>query len=208
MAERTDASRQRRQEILAAAATVFDARGYTEATMDEVAAEAGISKGSIYNYFRSKKRLFREVFTSAVSADEAELSGLLERDLTSIQKVSVLLDLWYERLRDYIRIGRMVLEFWATAAREERSGETSRWFSTMYTRRREMLAQLLDEGVRRGEFNQTFDASVAAALIISLLRGITVQAILEGESRLDREFLDALRRAVLMGLTGEDQQGA
>ncbi|MGC9453462.1 MAG: TetR/AcrR family transcriptional regulator [Phycisphaerae bacterium] len=205
---RSDTSRQRREEILSAAAVVFDARGYSETTMEDIARQAGISKGSIYNYFPSKQALFREVFTDAVSMDDEVMKVTLAQDMSTVEKVSRLLELWYERLNEYIRIGRLVLEFWATAARQERTGEASHWFSTMYTRRRENLAALLQEGMERGEFTSRFDPSVAAALIISLLRGVTVQAVIEGESRVDRDFLDALKRAVLAGLTGEIEQGA
>ncbi|MFP3936762.1 MAG: TetR/AcrR family transcriptional regulator [Phycisphaerae bacterium] len=202
------ASRQRKEEILSVAAVVFDTHGYAETTMDDIAGRAGISKGSVYNYFSSKRDLFREVFTSAVSADDRVLDTIAGQDLPTLEKISKLLETWYERLNDYIRIGRLVLEFWATAARQERTGETSRWLSTMYARRREKLAEMLREGLKRGDLPRRFDPSMAAALIISLLRGITVQAILEGESRVDREFLEALQRAVLAGLTGETDQGA
>jgi AcrR family transcriptional regulator len=208
MAEENNKSQQRRQEILSAAAIVFDTRGYGQATMDEVARQAGLSKGSIYNYFRSKKELFREVFTAAVSLDERELDKLVRQEMSASEKLSAMLELWYGRLKDYARMGRLVLEFWATAAREERTGETSKWLSTMYARQRETLAQMLADGVRRGEFGRQFDPSVAAALIISLLRGIIVQAIIEGEVRVDREFLSSVRRAILTGLTGAVQQGA
>ena len=56
----------RRQAIIAAAQEAFDAHGYAATTIDEVAAKAGISKGNIYNYFRSKEELFEQVFVNVV----------------------------------------------------------------------------------------------------------------------------------------------
>lgn len=49
---------QRPEEILEAALTVFAARGYRPATMEAIAREAGITKGTIYLYFESKEDLF------------------------------------------------------------------------------------------------------------------------------------------------------
>jgi AcrR family transcriptional regulator len=48
-------------EILTAALDVFAARGFAAAKLDEVAARAGVSKGTLYLYFASKEELFRSV---------------------------------------------------------------------------------------------------------------------------------------------------
>jgi AcrR family transcriptional regulator len=48
-------------EILHAALDVFAARGFAAAKLDEVAARAGVSKGTLYLYFDSKEELFRSV---------------------------------------------------------------------------------------------------------------------------------------------------
>jgi AcrR family transcriptional regulator len=48
---------QREAQILAAAARVFAQKGYHAATTKEIAAEAGVSEGTIYNYFKSKRDL-------------------------------------------------------------------------------------------------------------------------------------------------------
>jgi AcrR family transcriptional regulator len=48
-------------EILHAALDVFAARGFAAAKLDEVAAKAGVSKGTLYLYFESKEELFRSV---------------------------------------------------------------------------------------------------------------------------------------------------
>lgn len=48
---------QRRAQILEAAAKVFAEKGFQQATISEIAAEAGVSEGTIYNYFRSKEEL-------------------------------------------------------------------------------------------------------------------------------------------------------
>ena len=47
----------RMNEILLAARTLMLAKSYTGATMDEIAAEAGITKPTIYQYFRTKDEL-------------------------------------------------------------------------------------------------------------------------------------------------------
>ena len=64
---------ERRRRILAAAAGVFARKGYSRATTKEIAAEADVSEGTIYNYFRSKRDLLisivREVAPGLFSED-------------------------------------------------------------------------------------------------------------------------------------------
>jgi AcrR family transcriptional regulator len=56
---------ERREAILAAARTVFGARGYHEATTREIAAQAGVSEALLYQHFPGKRQLFEAVVTAA-----------------------------------------------------------------------------------------------------------------------------------------------
>ena len=51
----------RRDAILDAALTVFAERGFEAARLDDVAAQAGVAKGTLYLYFKDKEALFREL---------------------------------------------------------------------------------------------------------------------------------------------------
>jgi AcrR family transcriptional regulator len=65
----------RRQAILAAALTVFAARGYEAARLDDVAAQAGVAKGTLYLYFKDKQALFEELVRGAVAPIMDRLSA-------------------------------------------------------------------------------------------------------------------------------------
>lgn len=72
MAARVRAPRPRRDEVrsqvLAAAAGVFAQRGFAGATIDDVAAAAGFTKGAVYSNFESKDELFLALMDAQVSA--------------------------------------------------------------------------------------------------------------------------------------------
>jgi AcrR family transcriptional regulator len=57
----------RRQAILEAALAAFAARGYEAARLDDVAAQAGVAKGTLYLYFKDKQALFEELVRGAVT---------------------------------------------------------------------------------------------------------------------------------------------
>ena len=81
MGAKTGHSSDRRQRIVQAAERAFDARGYASTTMEAIAEEAGIAKGSIYNYFQSKHDLFTHVVTEALAGDEARADQLRGQEL-------------------------------------------------------------------------------------------------------------------------------
>lgn len=69
---------ERRGRILAAAGRVFTKRSYPAASMDEIAAEAGLGKPTLYRYFRSKDTLFAAVFVQALDELERHLDEVLD----------------------------------------------------------------------------------------------------------------------------------
>ncbi len=198
----------RREEILAAAEEVFDAHGYTGTTVDAVAEAAGIAKGSVYNYFRNKRELFYEVFAHVVGGAEADISPTLkDLKLPAAEKLAGLLDYWGQRLGYFKRFGRLVLEFWTTAAREEQEVKLAGTFRQMYAHWRGQIASILKEGVASGEFNPDLDTKVAAALVMAMLDGIEIQSILDTGIKMDGGFLAAMKRSVLTSMSAGGQPG-
>lgn len=62
-----EASDERRRIILTAALEVFSRHGFAAARLDDVAAQAGVAKGTLYLYFPNKQMLFEELIRSYVS---------------------------------------------------------------------------------------------------------------------------------------------
>ncbi len=190
----------RKGEILAAAEAVFAACGYAATTMEAVAAKAGIAKGSVYNYFQSKEALFEQVFTKAVSLLEADALGILSEPISASERLSRFLDYRCERLEDCSHIGRLVLEFWATAAREQQ-GALATTLREIFTRWRGRITEVLVEGVDNGEFTLQFDPPFVAALLLGLLDGIELESLLGFGPELNDQYRAALKESVLSALT-------
>src|SRR5690606_20120990 len=84
---------QTRQMLLEAAARIFARQGYSEATIDDVAAEAGASKGAVYHHFASKQELFEALLEHRASGLD-QMQELVDT-VTSLEAlVDGLIDLW------------------------------------------------------------------------------------------------------------------
>jgi AcrR family transcriptional regulator len=87
----TELSPRKREQILQGARAAFNAHGFERATVDEVAARAGVSKATVYNHFKDKRALFLACFSGDADARRADLRGLLgppEGDVaTALQRV-------------------------------------------------------------------------------------------------------------------------
>ncbi|WP_326811269.1 TetR/AcrR family transcriptional regulator [Streptomyces scopuliridis] len=70
---------EKRQAIERGARTVFGREGYTGASVDAIAAEAGVSTRTIYNHFTDKEELFREVFLASAASVTADSTDLFAR---------------------------------------------------------------------------------------------------------------------------------
>jgi len=189
----------RRRQIIDAAVELFDARGYAATTIDEVAAKAGVAKGSVYNYFENKDKLFQQVVAATLASAEADTAALLEAPLPARQKLEGLVDYWHRRLGHHVKIGRLVLEFMLGAARHQ-GGEMAATLREVFDAWRQRIAGVLAQGVAGGQFPADLDCARAASLIMGLLDGVEIESILGIGVPVDEAFVAGVKRAILGAL--------
>ena len=91
----------RPQELLDAALQLFVEKGYSATRSEQVAARAGVSKGTLYLYFQSKEELFKAVVRSNISALIAEGQAVADSfDGSSAQLLRLLMQTWWQRVGD------------------------------------------------------------------------------------------------------------
>ena len=89
----------RPQELLEAALSLFVEKGFAATRSEEVAAKAGVSKGTLYLYFPSKEELFKAVVREALASKIAEGNSELAKHQGSMADLLTwMLWTWWERL--------------------------------------------------------------------------------------------------------------
>jgi len=161
--ERQELVDERRAQILRAALACMARKGYAHTTMDDIAREAGLSKGAIYWYFPSKREMFltmvREFLERTVSTLKAltaqEAGSPSERLSRLLQVIATL----FAQEQDAVLV---TVDFWSLSRHDE---EFSRLFHDAYQAFQEMAERLLAEGVRTGEFRPMRVREVARLLL-------------------------------------------
>lgn len=87
----------RRDAILRAARSAFARHGHAGTTVDLIAREADVAKGTLYLYYRSKSA----IYSAAVIAGLRELAETTARDLTTVQPLQAVLRGFFEARRRY-----------------------------------------------------------------------------------------------------------
>jgi len=154
--------------ILDAAASVFARRGFNEARMDDVAEEAGVSKGGLYLHFPSKDALFDGLVGYLVGMETRRLAAakLAEGPVTDR-----LVDFFHGYAMDLLSWARfypLIMEVYARSYRHVTVRQVMQKYIDMYVGE---LAGLIQEGIDDGEFGAV-DPEAVALELISLLEGL------------------------------------
>jgi AcrR family transcriptional regulator len=109
-----------RARLIAAAARVFARRGFDEATLDDVAEEAGYTKGAVYGHFGSKEKLLLAVCKEHLALELEEQVELFSRGEGITERPRAGGDRWMARVEDDPDRFRLFVELWVQAQREPR----------------------------------------------------------------------------------------
>jgi AcrR family transcriptional regulator len=134
---RSQRTAQTRRELLHAAQRRFFRDGYHGTTLDDIADEAGYTKGAVYSTFKSKGGLFLALFDEVVDARVEGIRNLLAPHDSAEGKIAALAQQPVDERNS--RFLLLAIEFWAQSAREP---ELRAGFAESYGRLRSKLAEL------------------------------------------------------------------
>ena len=158
---------ERRDQIISAAITCFSEKGYYEASMDEIAKAANLSKGSLYWHFKSKRDLFQSLVERWLQEFTDSLGTTLENAATAGEKLRMMIDAVKSNAAAQPELARAQLEFYALAVRDE---EFKAWLQENYAADSQFLESLLRQGIEDGEFREV-PVDSAARMIMAYLDG-------------------------------------
>jgi len=165
---------------------VLSTHGVDGLTMDRVAAEAGIAKGSLYRYFQSKRDLLEFVYARLVDPVFENLEKVAAKQQPAIEKLSEQLHMLLEHVAQHAQVHNLLFEDDAVHALLQSS---QRRGSEVACQR---LAEMIEQGITEGVFRPG-DPLMLAGMYFGLIKGV-----LERLPRLDEpEHREKIRRLIL-----------
>ena len=163
----------RPSELLAAALDLFVAKGFAATRLEDVAARAGVSKGTLYLYYENKEALFKAVIQEGILPVIAENEAIVARHSgSSFELLGLLLDNWWEKIGQtaFAGIPKLVV------AEAHNFPELARYYyEHVIGRGRALVAAALRRGIERREFRPmdietTVDVIIAPILMLLIWR--------------------------------------
>ncbi len=198
MSPRPNVSEERKNQILEAAIAVFARLGFHQSRMDDIASQAGLSKGALYLYYKSKDAIvaallryfFTQQFKQLQTFVEAEEQGSVTQQVLTLTRQLVQAMQWISRMMP------IAFEFYALAGRDQ---EVRQFLKQYYQDYRRELTRLIGRGIEQGEF-QAVDAQAAATSLVALYEGLALLFFVDPEAAGWAEQVEMSVRFLLKGL--------
>ena len=176
----------RPQEITEAAFAAFAEKGYAATRVEEVAKRAGISKGLLYLYFKTKEELFKAVVRSVVMPRVDALEALLDDSEMSAEEFIRGPVLDFMKLIPGSPVSVVIRLMIAEAPKHPDLVEF--YWDNVASRGMGALQQLLERGVQNGEFRRTAVNDLPQLLIAPVMMAV-VWGLVFAQRSLDTDKL-------------------
>ena len=167
MSPKPDVSEERKEQIAEAATKIFAEQGFDKARMDDIAAEAKLSKGTLYLYFKSKDAIITHLLDTLFARELSGLQSLKEDQRPASEKLLFFTDQMIARMKTWTKLIPIMYEFLGRLFRQNIVQEA---FKTYFRSYLNLLTPIIQQGIDTGEFKAANAKDVA----------ITIGAIFEG----------------------------
>lgn len=190
--ERREQPSESRDRILAAAVSVFSRKGFQRANLDEIAAEAKLTKGAIYWHFRSKNDLFTSLLEYRFQQHTAPLADEFERALAAPTKearqqaIATMLRDMLNRFHDNPAWPRLYLEF----VSQTRDAQVARGMAHLYDHARLLAKEMIERLVEVGITDPDLDADTVSIFWCALIDGFMLAWVMKPETFADGQLVE------------------
>jgi AcrR family transcriptional regulator len=181
-------------EISEAALKVFGERGFSKTRMEDIAKEAGIGKGTLYEYFRDKVDILNYVVNQFFDAFLKGIIDVVKTETKPAEKLLSLIDFALQNVAEWEDHCAIYIEHFSSV----REDEERFLLSGQYEAMKKIIIDLISECQKLGDIDLSFDPEVSAELLASIYDGLIVHRLLEGR----KMEIEPLRKTLMMIIEG------
>jgi AcrR family transcriptional regulator len=199
-------TRKQRQEetrrcLLASAGRVFARRGLSQASVDEVAADAGFTKGAVYANFGSKEELFLEMLDLKFAGRLEDMDRALSTDEPPEAQARVAGREFIDQLGEDPEWARLFFDAALHASRHEAFRVK---LQARYAEMRSRMAELLETRAAAGGFDPGVPFDQLASMIFAMANGVAFERFVDPVAVPD-ELFSSMLELFTLGAAGPDR---
>lgn len=172
---------QRKNSILKAARRQFLNRGYSDVTVEGIAGEARISKGTVYLYFKSKEEIYAHVLLSHIGKFHEKMRGLPSAGGRASERLRLFAAAYVDFFLSNRELFRIFMNFMLQTVPFNFSDEMKRDLIHATNRTIEIVEDIFNAGLSSGEFACTNDLKRSRNAVWGLLNGIIALHLFTGK---------------------------
>jgi AcrR family transcriptional regulator len=166
-------SEETRSKLMESSIKLFSTKGFNAASVDDICAEAGVSKGAFYHHFESKQALFLALLDGWLKNIDDAIEA--SKDKTAPETFTQMTEAFPYIFATAGEGLPMFLEFWLQASRDKKIWEAS---VAPYRRYHKYFTSLIKKGVDEGSFIE-LDPELTSRMIISTAMGLLLQSLMD-----------------------------
>jgi AcrR family transcriptional regulator len=197
-----------RERLLAAARSAFARSGFHGASVEEIASEAGFSTGALYSNFDGKEDLFLVLMEREIAEHQREIAEAVRAQASVAARATGGAQQWMTMIDRQPELLLLFMEFWAYGVRDPRMRPK---VAERFAQVRQVLTQLIADGVRDFDLELEIPAEQLAIVIDALADGIARQKLADPDAVPDDlmgRALSLLLSAVTRPAGGTDTRSA
>ncbi len=171
---RPETRAERRQLLVDAAWRCAALRGFRDLTVDDVCAEAGVSKGAFYGYFVHKQDLLLALLEDDAATLDSELEQITSTNSSGVKRLRLFAQAMLARGEDLARV-QVRADLWADLLTEQAVREH---LARSMRRRRVLVRSWIEEAVASGELLE-IPANALASILLALADGLMLHRALD-----------------------------
>lgn len=191
----------RTKQILTASMKIFSRYGYQMTDVEKIADLAGLGKGTVYRYFKSKQNLFLSTLEWGLNSLKNEIFSSIEKVDDYLERVEIALSThlrFFEKNRDFYRL--LIQErAWAEVKSAGGSCKEKHLFYIDH------LEKILAEGMRKGYFKKVNPKSCAYALW-GLTNSLLYKWLISDKKYPIKRELSVIQKTFFEGILNEDKR--
>ena len=187
------------QSIQDAAMRVIARKGMAAATMQEIAEEAGVAKGTIYLYFRDRDELVEKTFETAITQLIERVEKAMDGETSLEQKIRAAMTAKLAFFRENREFFRLYISLRLPEGDAQQQRRHKRNCEPQYRSSVGRLAEILEAAMKRGEIRR-FDSHRLALYIVEGSNAIVVERVMEESSPSEVQDVEFLTQVIMGGI--------